>query len=382
MARKRRHVALIVETSITFGRGVLRGIAKFLKEQRGWSVFLEQRELGAALPDWIDRWDGDGIITRSDDPRILRHDLPIVCLFDRRESEPGFPMILNDSREVGRLAARHLLERGFDHLGYYGVCEDYWSTERWAGVREVLDGVGLEGESFLAESDEVRTSGWEAHQERLADWIAGRPLPFGLVAGNDIHGLRALDACRRRGLAVPEEVAVIGADNDEELCDLSEPPLSSVAFHPERVGYEAAKLLDRMMAGRRPPKRPLLIEPVGVVPRLSTDIIAIDDRDVARALRLIRRHACDGISVASILRDVPISRRSLEMKFERLLGRSPKREILRVRIERARTLLLETDLSITAISQQTGFHHPSRFGVVFREQTGLSPSAFRGSRRG
>src|SRR5262245_51137479 len=205
MARKRRarpHVALIIESSIEFGRGVLRGIARWLREHGPWSIFLEQRELGAALPDWIHEWDGDGIITRSDDPRIVRSGIPTVGLYDRAEDRLRLPMILNDNLAVGRMAARHLADRGFRHLAYYGVPGERWSELRLEGVASVASAAGS---TLAVHSSSGR---WEASQERMKRWILGLPRPVGLVAANDIHGLRALDACRRAGLAVPEEVAV------------------------------------------------------------------------------------------------------------------------------------------------------------------------------
>ncbi|HXX92387.1 MAG TPA: DNA-binding transcriptional regulator [Planctomycetota bacterium] len=371
----RPHVALIVESSIAYGRGVLRGIARYLRERGPWSIFLEQRELGAALPDWIGRWKGDGIITRSDDPRIARTGLPAVGLFDRVETQAGLPMILNDNRAVGRVAAQHLVDRGFRHLGYIGIRGEHWSDERLRGVQEVARGA----EATFA----VHPAGgrWEAQQERLRKWITSLPKPVGLVAANDIHGLRALDACRRGGLAVPEEVAVVGADDDRELCELSDPPLSSVAFNPERVGYEAAGLLDRLMKGGRPPREPSLVAPLGVSTRQSTDILAIADPYVARALHFIRRNALEGIHVRSVLGEVPLSRRALEHRFRKLLGRTPKAEIQRLRIERVKMLLTSTDLPIRRISDQLGFHQPSYLSALFRKATGQSPAAFRRTSR-
>jgi LacI family transcriptional regulator len=370
MAAKRRsrpHVALIIESSIEYGRGVLRGIARWLREHGPWSIFLEQRELGAALPDWIREWDGDGIITRSDDPRIVRSGIPTVGLYDRAEDRLRLPMILNDNFAVGRMAAQHLVDRGFRHLAYYGVRGERWSELRLDGVRSVTTSVA------------VHPSGgkWEASQERLKRWILGLPRPLGLVAANDIHGLRALDACRRAGRAVPEEVAVVGADDDAELCELSDPPLSSVTFNPERVGYEAAGLLDRLMARRGAAGRPLLVPPLGVSTRQSSDILAIDDADVAKAIHYIRRHAFEGISVEDVLREVPLSRRALEHRFRRRLGRTPKQEIQRLRLERAKSLLASTELPLARISDRLGFHQPAYLSAVFRKETGLTPAAYR-----
>ncbi len=373
--RSRPHVALIIESSIEYGRGVLRGIGRWLKEHGPWSIFLEQRELGAALPGWIRAWDGDGIITRSDDPRIVKAGLPTVGLYDRAEDRLRLPMILNDNLAVGRMAARHLADRGFRHLAYYGVRGERWSELRLEGV----EAVARAAKATLS----VHPSGgkWEASQERLKSWIAGLPRPLGLVAANDIHGLRALDACRRAGLAVPEQVAVVGADDDAELCELSDPPLSSVTFNPERVGYDAAGLLDRLMAGRPGPAEPVQVPPLGVSTRQSTDILAIDDADVAKAIHYIRRHAFEGITVEDVLEEVPLSRRALEHRFRRRLGRTPKEEIQRLRFEQAKNLLSSTDLPVARISDRLGFHQPAYLSAAFKRETGLSPAAFRNRRR-
>jgi len=369
--RSRPHVALFVESSLEYGRGVLRGIASYLRERGPWSIFLEQRELGAALPEWIRGWDGDGIITRSDDARIARSGLPTVGLYDRAEDRLRLPMILNDNLAVGRMGARHLADRGFRHLAYYGVRRERWSELRLAGAGEVARAVKA---TFA-----VHASGgtWEPAQERLKRWLSSLPRPLGLVAANDLHGLRALDACRRAGVAVPEEVAVVGADDDAEVCELSDPPLSSVTFHPERVGFEAAALLDRLMRGRAAPADPLLVPPLGVSARQSSDILAIDDAEVARALHYIRRHALEGITVEEVMAEVPLSRRMLEHRFRRRLGRTPKEEIQRLRFEEARSLLATTDLPLARISDRLGFHQPAYLSAAFRREAGVTPSAYR-----
>jgi LacI family transcriptional regulator len=369
-------VALFVETSINYGRGVLRGVARYLRLCGPWSIFLEQHEIGAKLPDWIDRWDGDGIITRYDHPQILETKLPTVVMFDRTDEWLGLPRVLNDNLAVGRMAARHLLERRFESFGYYGVSDEYWSILRWRGVQEVVRDGGGESCFYRPEPGGL-TQDWESQQNALAEWIGSLPRPLGLIACNDIHGLRALDACRRAQLAVPEEVAVIGADNDAELCDLSDPPLTSIEFNRERAGYEAAALLDCLMMGDAPSRSAILIPPRGVITRQSTDILAISDRYVAQAVHVIRRRACSGINVQSVLEELPLSRRCLEERFRRILGRSPGAEIQRVRIEQAKTLLAETDLTVEDISRRTGFSKPAYFSTAFRNETGSAPSMYR-----
>ncbi len=367
MAKPRR-VALFIESSISYGRGILRGIARWLRAHGSWSIFVEQRELGAALPGWIAAWKGDGIITRSDDLRLRRLRIPIVTLNDRTAPDGRRPCILNDNREIGRLAARHLLDRGFTKLAFVGPLGEFWAAERLQGVRETAG----ELEVFHA-----GRGAWEAEQRRLTAWLKGLPRPTGLVAANDVHGLRTLDACRRAELAVPESVAVVGADDDAELCELSDPPLSSVRFNPERVGFEAAALLDRLMRGGRAPRRPSAVSPLAVTARMSTDILAVEDEHVARALRYIRRHACEGMSIKDLLREVPISRRSLEHRFRRQLERTPKEEVRRLQVERAKALLAGTDLKIARVSEEAGFHQPAYLSSVFRGATGMTPAEYR-----
>ncbi|HVR87070.1 MAG TPA: substrate-binding domain-containing protein, partial [Planctomycetota bacterium] len=315
------------------------------------------------------------IITRSDDPRIVRSGLPTVGLYDRVEDRLRLPMILNDNLAVGRMGARHLADRGFRHLAYYGVRRERWSELRLAGAAEVA----RSAKATFA----VHASGgtWEPSQERLQRWIASLPRPLGLVAANDLHGLRALDACRRAGLAVPEMVAVVGADDDAEVCELSDPPLSSVTFHPERVGQEAAALLDRLMGGRAAPAQPLLVPPLGVSARQSSDILAIDDPDVAQAIHHIRRHAFEGITVEDLLRELPLSRRALEHRFRRRLGRTPKEEIQRLRFEEAKSLLATTDLPVARISDRLGFHQPAYLSAAFQREAGMTPSSYRRNHR-
>ncbi len=374
---RRPHVALIVETSIDYGRGILRGVARYLREHRPWSLFIEHRELRSGLPAWLPQWRGDGIITRSDSPRILGTGIPTVGLYDRIPGRPGLPMIVNDNAAIGRLAVRHLLDRGFKEIAFYGLNNEHWSQLRFEGARQA---VALEGgrlHLWSYSSPDKARGDWEKDQDSLAKWFRSLPKPLGLVGGNDVYGLRALDACKRAGLSVPEQFAVIGADNDRELCDLSDPPLTSVAFNPERVGYEAAMLLDQLMEGRSAPQSPQLVPPLSVIHRQSTDILAVSDPQIIKALRFIRENACEGISVHDVVEQVTISRRSLEQGFHKLLGRTPKGEIQRVRIERAKLLLAETGLSIMAISQRTGFNQAAYFTAVFHTETGTTPCEYR-----
>ena len=214
---------------------------------------------------------------------------------------------------------------------------------------------------------------------QLAKWLAGLPKPVGIMACYDIKAQQVLDVCRELDLAVPEQVAVIGADNDHLLCNLSDPPLSSVIPNSRRAGYEAARLLDQMMFGEKVDNNAVLVRPLGIETRQSTDTLAIEDAEIAEALRFIRRHASSGINVGDVLKAVPLSRRVLESRFRKLLGRTPHEEIVRQRIGRVQQLLSETELSLREIADRTGFEHAEYLSVAFKQATGQTPTQFRKS---
>jgi LacI family transcriptional regulator len=218
---------------------------------------------------------------------------------------------------------------------------------------------------------------WEQQQQRLAEWLRGLPKPIGVMTTNDLMGQQLLEACQRLGIHVPEEVAVLGADDDEPICRIAYPPLSSVIINDHQRGYEAAALLDRMMAGQLAPVEPIFIEPTGVVTRASTDIMAIDDAAVVEALRFVRERCCDRITVDDVVREVPMSRSVLERRFRKFVGRSINSEIVRLRIDRAIQLLTETELELKVIAQRAGFGSQSYMNAVFQMKVGKTPGSYR-----
>ena len=217
----------------------------------------------------------------------------------------------------------------------------------------------------------------DAEVEAIAQWLRALPKPAAIFTCYDAHGQRVLEACRRAGIAVPEEVAVLGVDNDEILCALSPPPLSSIKLNTQRTGWQAAALLALMMGGEKGPAEPQLIPPLGVVTRQSTEVLAVDDPPVARALHYIREHACEGIGVSDVLRHCPMARRTLEARLKTLLGRSPNEEIQRVQLNRVKELLTGTDFSLAEIAERAGFRHTEYLSVVFKRECGQPPSVYR-----
>ena len=259
-------------------------------------------------------------------------------------------------------------------MAFCGIPHFNWSKWRGEHFGRLAREAGCK--CFVYESAPAAVG--QTEQTRLRAWVRDLPKPIGVFACFDIEAQRLLDACRETNIAVPEEVAVLGVDNDLLLCNLSNPPLSSVIPDARRTGYEAAALLDRMIAGEFVAPEAHLFRPLGIVTRQSTDVLAIPDPDVAAALRLIREHACDGINVEDLLRKVLMSRRVLEERFRRILGRTPHQEIMRVKLARARRLLAETNLPLSGVARQVGFSHEEYLSVVFKRETGQSPRAFRG----
>jgi LacI family transcriptional regulator len=375
------HVALLIETSRAYGRGLLRGIIRYQREHRPWSIYFQPHDLDAPPPPWLKKWHGNGILARVEDRRmaqaIRRTGLPAV---DMRFSIPrlGLPAVGIDNREVVRLALEHLRENGFRRFGFCGLPRrlNTWMDLRCDLFCEQVHAAGHE--CFVYEGiARPQAATWEEEQEQIAAWVLRLPKPIGLVACNDNRGQQVLDACRRVNVLIPDEAAVIGVDNDEILCNLSTPPLSSVDINTQRVGYEAAALLDRMMAGDPPPAQPLLLAPLAVVPRQSTDVLATEDRTLAAAIRLIREHACEGLRLKDFARRTGLSRRELERRVRRLLGRSPKEEIMRIQMERARQLLTESALPVATIAAKCGFSQAKYFSQVFRTRFGLPPGGYR-----
>jgi LacI family transcriptional regulator len=374
----RRQVALLIESSNAYARGLLQGIARYVRLHRSWSIYLPEQGRGDAPPRWLARWRGDGVIARIETEAVAnllrRLQLPVIDVSAARHI-PAIPWVETDDAAVARLALEHFLGRGFKHLAYCGDPRFNWS--RWRG--EHFTRLARESNVPCQEYESAPQHGgsWQAEHARLVRWVKSLPRPIGILACYDIKAQQLLDACRSAHAAVPEEVAVLGIDDDPVLCELCDPPLSSVMLDPHRTGYLAAELLDRQMAGERVAAEAHRIPPLDIHTRQSTDVLAIEDREIASAVRLIRQRACEGITVGDLLQAIPLSRRVLERRFIRCVGRSPHAEILRVKLDRARQLLAETDLSVAAVARLSGFEHPEYLSVAFKREVGLNPHAFR-----
>jgi LacI family transcriptional regulator len=375
-----RKVALLIETSNRYGRDLLYGVRDWMREGERWAIRFTEQGRRAPLPTWLKDWQGDGIIARVDSPQIAaalrRTRLPVVDVSAERFSSE-FSRVSIDNGAVARLAAEHLATKGFLDFAYCGDRRFLWSRQRGVEFRRCLAEKGRRCVDF-GEPAGTAKPGSDAEIRAIARWLKGLPKPVGVFACYDGRALQVLEACQLLGLHVPDQVAVLGVDNDELVCELANPPLSSVQPNARRSGYEAAALLARLMGGEKKAVAPThQVQPVRVVERQSTDVVAVADVKVAAALKFIRLHACEGMDVGDVLRAVPMSRTRLEQKFKALLGHSPHRQLVQQRIARAKHLLAESKIAISEVAEQAGFDNASYLSVAFRRETGLSPFAYR-----
>jgi LacI family transcriptional regulator len=378
MAEPKR-VLLIIETAKAYGRDLLEGIGRYAMAHGRWSLYVEERALHDPQPNWLAKWKGDGIIFRSFSQAMVEAiqccGVPTVETHSQIVGHE-FPLVYADENAIARIAADHFLQRQFQNIGFCAISEDRWVQWRRNAFVTHLKTRGLTCHQMSAQESKGHT-GWDEQLQQLAAWVRQLPKPAAVLAANDVCGMRLIDACRMAGIAIPEQVAVLGVDNDAVLDTLTSPPLSSVDPNAARIGYEAAVLLDDLMHGLPQPKSPIFVEPAGVVARQSTDITAIDDPELSAALTYIRHNAMRGIAVENILSFLSISRATLERRFTRLLGRTPKEEIVRVQLEQVKRLLTLTDDTLSEIADLTGFKTNSHLSVAFKRNTGLSPMQYR-----
>jgi LacI family transcriptional regulator len=381
-------VALLVETARGYGREVLRGIVRYARLHGPWAFYLTPGDFEQALPK-MEQWGGTGIVARIETPQvakaILGTGLPVVALdLSEEQLAPESPWtqachLCSDSEGAARLAAEHLREKGFRHYAFVGIAGKVWSDRRQQAFCRYLSAAGLSAHVYPATAR--RQPQWSREQAKMVRWLAELPKPIGIMACNDDRGREVLEACREARIEIPEEAAVIGVDNDELLCELSDPPLSSVVLGAERAGFEAAALLESAMAGRLKKPQQIVARAMSVAARRSTEVVLHEDREVSAALRYIHDNAGGPIRVYDVASNLGDARRTLEIRFRRALGHSIHSEIRRARLDRAKRLLLETDLPLPKVARSSGFGSPSYLAVVFQKEVGQSPMKFRADNR-
>jgi LacI family transcriptional regulator len=369
---KRHHHVLIAMTEDHairgYGQRMLDGIIDFARHAGDWRFRFAIGYRGdASLLDSVDHWDGVvGLPSADLRKRLENEDRPAVL--GVRIDHCSLPQVYPNDPEVGRMGYRYLRGLGFVHLAFLGYDGAAFSDDR----RDALA-----AEAAAAGLDDVRTCRVQFGAEAMADWVASLKPPTALFCANVQAAHAAALICEQRRIRVPQDLAILGCDDDPHLCELTWPPLSTVDHGSEEVGYRAAEMLDTLMRGRELEANRVVVPPVRVIERQSTNTLAIEDEAVAAALHFIRARACDGIEVADVLKRVAAPRRTLEKAFRKHVDRGIREEIVRVRIGRAAELLVDSDLPTPDIAVRSGFSSAGKLSTVFGKATGLSPTQYR-----
>ena len=382
--RARPKVALLVESSRSYGRELLKGVALFARTRTNWSMLHQEMSIDDMPPDWLESSDVSGVIARVDTHSVDRLrvlNVPVVDVRCRHRF-PKMPRVDTDDQAVAGLAFDHLRERGFEQFAFCGYASTHYSTARLKFFHELTQSGGFSLSVY--ESPSAATTGTTATEQSgisdstgMIDWLRTLTPPTGLFVCNDIRGQQVLNVCRLAGVDVPDSVGVVSVDDDDAICPLCDPPLTSVRPDAQGVGHRAAEILQGMINGAAADSRLELVPPTGVTSRLSTQVLATHDRSVAEASRFIREHACEGIKVADVVKRFSISRRQLERRFRTELSRTIHQEITAVQIARVKQLLAETSLSLEHLAPLAGYDYKELLSTVFKRETGETPGEYR-----
>ncbi len=377
MASNRR-VAVVIGIDSSFGRELLRGINEYGKQHGHWFLYFgHSSDISQLAPR--EKSDVDGMIiylgTRKDYQAINSLRVPIVNIGSAYE-DLKLPTVYPDNEDIGRAAAEHLISKGLSNFACVSIADHAGADKRVRGFLSVVTAAGKSHRFIDVIKLRSRVPG-EADRAALVDFLRKLPHPTGVMVFNDRYAQAVVEAARRAGIRIPEEIAVVGVDNDDLLCTITYPPLSSVDSAADRVGYCAAELLDNLMRGKRSPAAPILVPHRGVVSRRSSDVLALDDPEVLAVIRSIRQEPLDQLSVERVLKVVNISRRTLERRFAKCIGRTVYDEIRSRRIEHGKNMLARTSLPVEQIARECGFRHIAHFSNAFEKATGLRPRTFR-----
>lgn len=369
-------ILVVVEFYRGFGQQVIDGVAAYGRKHGPWQYICDYRWT-LAQPGMLDEFPRpDGILAQGINRQALAelHESGIPTVHLQDVPSP-LPRVHPDLPAIARMAAEYLLDLGFDDLAYWGLYGPPHSHTWNDTMKQAVEAAGKRFHSAL-DLEEHELGG-----PQMRTWLRDLPKPVGLFVGHDRWAQVISRICWEEGLHVPDQVAILGTENDRYLCELTNPPLSSVDQNGRRAGYRAARMLDAMMAGEAPESMELLIPPRGVIVRQSTNTLATRNRDVVKAMRFIRDRARDGIEVADVLKQVASSRRALEMNFRKYLSRGIAEQIVHARVENAKRLLTDTDMATVEIADAAGFSSRTVMSNTFRRVTGMSPRQYRAQRQ-
>ncbi|MCM8535192.1 MAG: XylR family transcriptional regulator [Lentisphaeraceae bacterium] len=377
-----KRVALLLNINKPYDRQIIHGVSRYAKESGDWSLYIEDEPL-QKIPDF-EHWQGDGIIADLDDVNVYnavkKSSLPVIGCgsgYGPYQEKDDIPYVYTDNDSIAILAANHLLERGFKNFAYYGIPESEtsgWNTERQNTFSEYLKSKGIHCNTYS--NTQSQPAQWSKYQQELASWLNSLQKPVALLAANDSRARHILEACRLANLNVPSDVAVVGVDDDPLMCEVGNPPLTSVTQGTDKLGYEASRMLDKLMRGESIEHK-TIIEPLGITVRESSDILAIENELIAQALKFIHTNAKNCIRVEDVAHHCSVSRSSLEKKFKTVMNHSVHYEITLIQLANAKELLSKTDLPIKRVAEQTGFSTVQYLNMKLKKDSGLTPKLFR-----
>ncbi|HKK81451.1 MAG TPA: DNA-binding transcriptional regulator [Prolixibacteraceae bacterium] len=378
-------VLLLADFAEEYFKKILLGIARYTKEHGPWvfcrmPYYYRDATGLSSVMGWAEEWGADGIVAQlnnNDDlPELKNCGTPII-IPDYKERFKHVPNITGNYYKTGQIAAHYFLKKGYRHFGFYGYSSFVWSRERGYGFSQHLNEKGYEV-SFFEGNPDPNHEMWYYKPSALSRWLESLPKPSAIMACDDNCGQQITEASKVSGIKIPEEIAVIGVDNDELICTMSDPPLSSIMLDAEQGGYEAAAMLDKMMQ-KKINGYNIVVQPRQVVTRQSTDIYATADKQIAKALKYIHQYFSNNLPVSEIQKQVALSRRSLEMKFKQTTGKSIHQYTTQLRIDKFCRLLNETDIPISEAAVESGFNEVKNIAQQFRKAKGCTPSEYRKS---
>ena len=376
-------IILLLDFAEEYSKSLMKGINAYSKEFGPWIFcrmpLFHRETVGIdGILKWALEWKADGIVGQlynKDIEKIVQAGIPVIAQ-DFKERFTEIPNITGGYHEAGQLGADYFLKKGFTNFAFYGFNDIVWSRERAEGFEERLK--KREHKVHYFEHKKARsTELWYYKPSSLSRWLKSLPKPIGLMTCDDNQGQHITEVCRQLGIRIPEEVAVLGVDNDEMICDLSDPPLSSIALDAEKGGYDAAKLLDHMIKHGTSKYYDIIVKPVQVITRHSTDIYATNDDHIASSLKYIHQNIDKNLHVDEVVKQVPLSRRALEKRFLEITGYPIYKYIFNLRIEKFTQKLLDTDMSVFEIALDMGLTDSKNIARQFRQAKGCSPSVYR-----
>lgn len=372
-----KKIVLLLETSRAFGRQLIIGIARYSRLNGPWSFYKEPIDLKSSIP-YLTNWKPDGIIMRDSliSEELLKLKIPTILAIHTSKYPKDLPIIKTDSSAIAKMASEHLLNKGLKNFAYCGFNDYDWSNERGYYFNCFLNEAGCKVHNYVQPKSASQLN-WKKEQQQVTKWIKNLPKPIGVFACNDDRGQHILEVCKLLKFKVPEDIAVIGVDNDPLICDIGDPPLTSIALNVESAGYRAAELLDELLSGKKMEGQQISVTPTHIVQRQSTDIFSVDNSDVALAIRFIKENAKNKILVKDVVQATRVSRQRLEKLFKETIHRSIYDEIRKIRVEWIAELLIETDLTISQITSVYNFTDVEHISRYFRKEKGIGLREFR-----